>query len=136
MSSCSDWPRHLNYQWHETEELHITICYLSFGAQHTQPRKYMISNREEEIGVPLEGTRTMAIKLPKSNGSAETRRRFHRTMKILRLEPYLHPSQRSSIITPAFGVEEDAEESDVEGAGWPKMVLFADCTSVMPGSFG
>lgn len=120
------WPRDRNGWWHTEEKLKTTICYLTLSIQLAQKKTYEASAYEEEIGGTIEGTHAIVIKPGKINDEATSRKRFHRAMHTLCLEPYQHPSQRDTVVMSSCGVGKDAEAFVGEGsAAWPKLVIFA-----------
>lgn len=108
------WPRDINHQWHNKEELKTTTCYLTLAKQFAPPKTYVAGEIEVDLGgAELESTQAIPVKLQPSKDKAKASKRFGRAMNILDIKTYVHASQRTSITMPVYGESSiDAEQQN------------------------
>lgn len=120
------WPHDSNYRYHSGGELQTTICYLTLPGLATIEKKYLTSEMEDECGyVGLPAAHAMEIQLPDLTDEARIRTRFQRALRILGLEPYVHPSHRELSLPPQKSV--GSVNKDATGEAGTKKVVYKLC---------
>ncbi|KAL9534815.1 hypothetical protein SMMN14_01246 [Sphaerulina musiva] len=122
------WPRHRNHQYHETEQLRTTICYLTVS-QTLAPKKTAITSTVEHAGCyPCDLSSVQVIKLgqPSFALTNTVKKRFQRALDILNMKAYVHPSQGTSLVMPTLSGPNEGESPTVPpDETWPALVMIA-----------
>ena len=92
--ALSLWTPKKDHIWFDMEELQTTICYLTVQQQSAQ-RRYEKSEWEEDEGVnhTVNTAQSSVINLASLINQPSRTKQFQRALRILKLKPYLHPSQ-------------------------------------------
>ena len=106
------WPRNRNRRYHSDDDLKTTLCYLVLPDSAPDTKQYTISQTESKSGsIGLTAARAVDSKLPTAGNEMSVRARFQRAMRVLGLNPFIHPCQRS-LFTPPGKPEEAEPKSD------------------------
>jgi hypothetical protein len=95
------WTNHANHHWHDEEELETTICYLTLPRVVAEERTYGISDIEAQCGGPVTvyGAQSSLVTVPTMVNRNAILKQFKRALRMLKLNPYIHPSQLTRAVT-------------------------------------
>ncbi|KAK5729536.1 hypothetical protein LTR17_011839 [Elasticomyces elasticus] len=133
------WPKSANYEWHESDDLKTTLCYLTLPDYNAAPRSYSTTEMEDACGyIHLPAARAIIVPIPGPKKILKIRARFQRALRVLNLRPYVHPAMGR--IINGGGMDEDEATKDrtkkpVQPSGfawyeakskWPRMMVLVD----------
>ncbi|KAF7187280.1 hypothetical protein HII31_11368, partial [Pseudocercospora fuligena] len=119
------WPKHKNHRYHQNTELQTTICFLTVCKSLTPLNTYSSSDMEHDCGyVDIAATRVLPIMVSDyMKIESQARNAFRRAMRVLDLQPYVHPSQRDLLAYSDIGGDDKGHSKDK--AQWPALVTIA-----------
>ncbi|TKA83210.1 hypothetical protein B0A55_00658 [Friedmanniomyces simplex] len=130
------WPKHKNDRWNSADERKTTLCYLTLPERFGPLSSFCPSDMAAELGGPeIKAAQAIDIDMDALTITDEQRRRFHRALKTLGIEPYLHPSQAHRVTVSANVSQEQPKAKTEKGMGgegetekrassdWPRLLL-------------
>lgn len=140
MDSGAPWLDDPNHKWHwPAEELRTTICYLTLPKKTARKKEFPCSDMEiESVSAHIEGTQSSFVQLPTIADKDQRKAQFQRALRLLKLEPYIHPSQLGETITAeakpashesaeAAGDNQETNEGEVQGRNLSPHLSLANC---------
>ncbi|TKA64972.1 hypothetical protein B0A55_08592 [Friedmanniomyces simplex] len=137
------WPKNKNDHWNGADERKTTLCYLTLPNRLGPLSSFCPSDMAAELGGPeIKAAQVIDIDMDALTITDEQSRRFHRTLKTLGLEPYLHPSQAHRVTVSANvsqGQPKAKTEKRLGGEGetekransdWPRLLLLVKSMAV------
>lgn len=93
------WPKHENHKWHSLDELKTTICYLTMHKPVANDAQYVMAEGMDFVAI--DGCESYLVDVPTLEDKASRDARFKRALRILKLKPYVHPSQLNTRVSAA-----------------------------------
>ncbi len=107
-----------------------TIAYLCLPESRQESISWQVQRSEQERYFVIDSTYGMPVKMPQPL-SGSIRARFAGAMATLRLQPFVHATQKGL----ALSVEGRTEGDEVsESSSWPQLMLLAQCMASTDGS--
>ncbi|KAK3650348.1 hypothetical protein LTR56_006324 [Elasticomyces elasticus] len=136
-SDKAAWPKDPNYEWHESDDLKTTLCYLTLPDYNAAPRSYATTEMEDMGGyIHLPAARAIVVPIPGSKKILKIRARFQRALRTLNLRPFVHPAM---IVKRAKKNEDEASKDETKKptqpsgfawyeakSTWPRMMVLVD----------
>ncbi|KAK3616255.1 hypothetical protein LTR56_026073 [Elasticomyces elasticus] len=135
-SDKAAWPKSAKYEWHDSDDLKTTLCYLTLPDYNAAPRSYVTTEMEDECGyVHVAAARAIAVPIPSPTKILKIQARFQRALRILTLRPYVHPAMGHKVKKIQKNEDEaieDETKKPVQPSGfawyeakskWPRMMV-------------
>ncbi|KAK5175140.1 uncharacterized protein LTR77_000277 [Saxophila tyrrhenica] len=142
------WPEDNNHDLHYGEPLQTTTCFITLPRQAGESLSYGITEVEGSNGfADVAAAQSLLVDLPILRNKEQTSKQFHRLLRTLELQPYVHESQlRSRIsaqtvpITKVTGGTKDSSQdvnksrnkAAFDKMEWPQLVMLVQTSFQWP----